>query len=118
MDVRDCGLGIVKPDFYNIDDLSGISHAFCRDGLVFVDGCNEESLVKLGGHFGQIVKPRNETSTGTGVSNIRAAPGLVGKGYSSEGKHRSSPQSHHRGLLVQNYFSTLIGVAGRTRHRS
>ena len=36
--------------------------------------------------LGAIAKPRNEVGAGTGVSNIRFAPDLAGKGYSSEGE--------------------------------
>ena len=76
---------MTEPTFHPIKDLSAIRQTFDRDGAVFINGCDEQSLVTLGKQLGRIVKPRNEVGSGTGVSNIRFAPGLEGKGYSSEG---------------------------------
>ncbi|KAJ6473384.1 hypothetical protein C8R47DRAFT_1187546 [Mycena vitilis] len=84
MNAEDCGLGYQVPVFHDLDDLDAIRRTFYRDGIAYVQGVDEASLVALGNHFGSIVKPRNEAGKGTGVSNIRFAPGLVGKGYSSQ----------------------------------
>ena len=72
------------PQFLSISDTAGIWSRFRQDGIVFVEGVTESSLVTLSQKFGRIFKPRNDVS-GTGVSNIRYAPGLTGKGYSTEG---------------------------------
>lgn len=39
----------------------------------------------LAHQLGQVVRPRNEATPGSGVSRIRFASDLIGKGYSSEG---------------------------------
>ncbi|KAL8733198.1 MAG: hypothetical protein Q9166_002215 [cf. Caloplaca sp. 2 TL-2023] len=64
-----------------------LEETFDKDGAVFIDGCDEQGLITLAKQLGRIAKPRNEVGSGTGVSNIRFAPGLIGKGYSSEGLH-------------------------------
>ncbi|KAL8784872.1 MAG: hypothetical protein Q9195_008865 [Heterodermia aff. obscurata] len=75
---------MTEPSFHSVKDLSAIRQTFDRDGAVFINGCDEQSLITLAKQLGQIVKPRNEVGSGTGVSNIRFAPRLEGKGYSSE----------------------------------
>ena len=72
--------------FHDSQDFDEIKKSFFQDGIAFINGCDEKNLLKLANLMGTIVKPRNEKATGTGVSNIRFAPGLEGKGYSSEGK--------------------------------
>lgn len=54
-------------------------------GIAFIEGCDEDSLVEVANQLGEINRPRNEKLNGSGVSHIRFAPNLVGKGYSSEG---------------------------------
>ncbi|KAJ6492030.1 hypothetical protein C8R45DRAFT_1073427 [Mycena sanguinolenta] len=84
MNAEDCGLGYQVPTFHDVDDLDKIQKAFYKDGIAYVQGVDEAKLVALGNYFGSIIKPRNETGNGTGISNIRFAPGLEGKGYSSQ----------------------------------
>ncbi len=76
---------LLAPHFHHIKDVDSIRHTFDDRGAVFINGCDEQGLVILAKQLGRIAKPRNEVGTGTGVSNIRCAPGLKGKGYSSEG---------------------------------
>lgn len=76
---------LLAPQFHHIKDVDSIRDTFNDQGAVFINGCDEQSLIILAKHLGRIAKPRNEVGTGTGVSNIRCAPGLEGKGYSSEG---------------------------------
>ncbi|KAL9024425.1 MAG: hypothetical protein Q9196_006526 [Gyalolechia fulgens] len=86
MDINDCKRGFWNPTFHNADEVETIRKAFADDGCVFVDGCGGSlPLLRLSAQLGRIVKPRNEVSAGSGVSNIRCAPDLEGKGYSSEG---------------------------------
>jgi hypothetical protein len=75
----------VDPVFHPPSDLLGIQEAFYNHGIAFLEGFDEQSLSKLASQFGDIIRPRNETTSGTGISNIRFEPSLVGKGYSSEG---------------------------------
>ncbi|KAJ7864918.1 hypothetical protein B0H13DRAFT_1898874 [Mycena leptocephala] len=84
MNAEECGLGYQVPTFHNLHDLDKIQKTFYKDGIAYVDGVDETKLIALGNHFGSIAKPRNETVNGTGMSNIRFAPGLEGKGYSSQ----------------------------------
>ncbi|KAJ7662804.1 hypothetical protein DFH06DRAFT_1268739 [Mycena polygramma] len=84
MNAEDCGLGYRVPAFHDLDDLDTIRKTFYKDGIAYVRDVDEAKLVALGNQLGSIVKPRNETCKGTGVSNIRFAPGLEGKGYSSQ----------------------------------
>ncbi|KAF2752732.1 putative haloacid dehalogenase-like hydrolase [Pseudovirgaria hyperparasitica] len=84
MDVKDCLRGFYTPDFHDTLDLDGIRKAFYRDGMVFLQNCDEDKLVALGENLGTIARPRNELAGGRGVSNIRCAPGLEGKGYSNQ----------------------------------
>lgn len=76
---------ILEPCFHHISDIDDIRKTYDQDGAVFLDGCDEENMVILAKQLGRVAKPRNEVVAGTGVSNIRYAPGLIGKGYSSEG---------------------------------
>lgn len=74
--------------FYDIHDIEGIRTELARNGCAFAEGCDGQlALARLSEQLGVIAKPRNEVGAGTGVSNIRFAPDLTGKGYSSEGKH-------------------------------
>lgn len=75
----------LAPQFHHINDVESIRDTFNDQGAVFINECDEQSLITLAKQLGRIAKPRNEVGTGTGVSNIRCAPGLEGKGYSSEG---------------------------------
>ncbi|KAL4872398.1 hypothetical protein BDV12DRAFT_142936 [Aspergillus spectabilis] len=84
MDITRCGLGIQDPVFHPPSDLLGIQEDFYNRGIAFLEGFAEQSLSKLANQFGDIIQPRNETTSGTGISNIRFEPSLVGKGYSSE----------------------------------
>ncbi|KAJ0416569.1 hypothetical protein BJY00DRAFT_326198 [Aspergillus carlsbadensis] len=83
MEVSRCGLGILEPKFHLPTSLESIQEDFYNKGIAFVEQCNEESLTKLAHQLGDIVRPRNEAN-GAGISNIRFAPSLAGKGYSSE----------------------------------
>lgn len=76
---------LLAPQFHHIKDVDSIRETFAEQGAVFIHGCDEQSLIILAEQLGRVAKPRNEVGTGTGVSNIRCAPGLKGKGYSSEG---------------------------------
>jgi len=69
----------------NSSNVDSIRETYAEQGAVFIHGCDEQSLIILAEQLGRVAKPRNEVGTGTGVSNIRCAPGLKGKGYSSEG---------------------------------
>ncbi|KAI5794984.1 hypothetical protein EDC01DRAFT_721925 [Geopyxis carbonaria] len=84
MDTKECGLGFITPEFHDRHDTKAIRKTFLEKGIVFLQGCDEQKLVELTRRLGRIVKPRNEVSAGTGVTNIRCAPALEGKGYSSE----------------------------------
>lgn len=68
-----------------MNDLATIRREYNETGVVFIRDADEASLVSLSKKLGSIAKPRNEVSGGNGVSNIRCAPDLVGKGYSSQG---------------------------------
>jgi hypothetical protein len=70
--------------FNDAQDLHAIREQFYRDGVAFFENCDEESLIGISKTLRETVRPRNETASGTGISNIRFAPGLEGKGYSSE----------------------------------
>ncbi|KAL3485245.1 hypothetical protein BJX62DRAFT_243159 [Aspergillus germanicus] len=83
MEVSRCGLGVLEPKFHPPTNLEAIQKDFYNKGVAFIEGCNEESLTKLAHQFGDIVRPRNEVN-GAGISNIRFAPSLAGKGYSSD----------------------------------
>lgn len=76
---------IAAPIFYLPSDVEGIRKAILTDGIAFVEKCDETLLVSLANEFGEIVRPRNERIEGSGISHIRFAPNLAGKGYSSEG---------------------------------
>ena len=54
-----------------------------------MNDCDEAALIRVSRQLGRVVKPRNEVGDGAGISNIRFAPGMVGKGYSDEGKLRA-----------------------------
>ncbi|KAL5343447.1 hypothetical protein BJX70DRAFT_354189 [Aspergillus crustosus] len=84
MDINHCGLGIQLPVFHPPCDLLGIQEDFFNRGIAFLEGFDETSLSKLASQFGDIIRPRHEKTSGTGISNIRFEPSLVGKGYSSE----------------------------------
>ncbi|PWY72697.1 Clavaminate synthase-like protein [Aspergillus eucalypticola CBS 122712] len=84
MDIKKCGLGANVPTFYDPSDIESIRASVFNNGIAFVEGCEEEALVGLARQLGQIVRPRNEETPGSGVSRIRFASDLVGKGYSSE----------------------------------
>ncbi|KAL4926815.1 HAD-like domain-containing protein [Aspergillus undulatus] len=84
MDINRCGLGIKEPNFHSPSDIQSIKEEFFEKGLTFLEGFNEETLCQLASQFGDIVRPRNEKTNGSGISNIRFDPSLVGKGYSSE----------------------------------
>ena len=75
----------IEPMFRLPSDLQGIQEDFYEHGIAFLKECNEAKLSKLASQLGKIVRPRNEKISGTGISNIRFEPSLVGKGYSSEG---------------------------------
>ncbi|KAL2852256.1 hypothetical protein BJX68DRAFT_275060 [Aspergillus pseudodeflectus] len=83
MEISRCGLGVLEPKFHRPTSLEAIQEDFYNKGVAFIEGCDEESLTKLAHQFGDIVRPRNEVN-GAGISNIRFAPSLAGKGYSSE----------------------------------
>lgn len=94
------------PTFHDADDIQAIRKALSDDGCVFVDGCGGSlSLVRLSAQLGRIAKPRNEVGAGTGVSNTRYAPGIEGKGYSSDGWHI------HTQLLAKQTTMTLTWCA-------
>ncbi|KAL4881021.1 HAD-like domain-containing protein [Aspergillus karnatakaensis] len=84
MDTTRCGLGVQEPVFHPPSDLLGIQEDFYNRGIAFLDGFDEDSLSQLASKFGDVIRPRNEKTSGTGISNIRFAPSLAGKGYSSE----------------------------------
>ncbi|GAP90669.1 putative haloacid dehalogenase-like hydrolase [Rosellinia necatrix] len=84
MDVAGCGLGVVAPEFTDAGDFQKIRERFYKDGVAFIENCDEDRLIAFTKSLGVAVRPRNETTNGTGVSNIRCVPGLAGKGYSSE----------------------------------
>ncbi|PWY88065.1 Clavaminate synthase-like protein [Aspergillus sclerotioniger CBS 115572] len=84
MDTERCDLGPYVPTFHAPSDINAIRESVYTNGIAFVGGCDEDSLVTLANHLGQVVRPRNEKTPGSGVSNIRFASNLVGKGYSSE----------------------------------
>ncbi|KAL6237706.1 hypothetical protein BDW75DRAFT_228556 [Aspergillus navahoensis] len=84
MDINRCGLGIQEPVFRLPSDLQGIQEDFYEHGIAFLKECDEAKLSKLAGQLGEVVRPRNEKISGTGISNIRFEPSLVGKGYSSD----------------------------------
>ncbi|KKK21364.1 hypothetical protein AOCH_002057 [Aspergillus ochraceoroseus] len=84
MEISRCGLGIQEPSFHSPTDLQGIQEAFYAQGIVFLEGFDEDSLRLLATQLGDIVQPRNEKTSGAGISNIRYEPSLSGKGYSSE----------------------------------
>lgn len=67
-------------------DIDGVRQDLFTKGIAFVEECDETSLVHLGNQLGEIVRPRNEKTHGSGISHIRFAPDLTGKGYSSEGE--------------------------------
>jgi hypothetical protein len=46
--------------------------------------------VHLGNQLREIVRPRNEKTHGSGISHIRFAPDLTGKGHNSEGGQYAS----------------------------
>jgi len=76
--------------FHDSQDFNEIKKRYFQDGVAFINRCDEQNLLKLANFMGTIVRPRNEKATGTRVSNIRYAPSLEGKGYSSEGKQQLS----------------------------
>jgi hypothetical protein len=80
--------GPTEPKFHPPTNLEAVQEDFYNKGVAFIEGCNEESLTKLAHQFGDIVRPRNEVN-GAGISNIRFAPSLAGKGYSSDGMTRA-----------------------------
>ncbi|KAL4934976.1 hypothetical protein BDV06DRAFT_141358 [Aspergillus oleicola] len=84
MDINRCGLGIKEPTFHTPSDLQRIKEEFFEKGVTFLEGFNEKTLAQLASQFGDIVRPRNEKTSGSGISSIRFDPSLVGKGYSSE----------------------------------
>ncbi|KAF4157931.1 hypothetical protein CNMCM6069_004810 [Aspergillus lentulus] len=84
MDVTQCGLGPQSPEFHLASDIDGVRQDLFTKGIAFVEECDETSLVHLGNQLGEIVRPRNEKTHGSGISHIRFAPDLTGKGYSSE----------------------------------
>ncbi|KAL5043522.1 hypothetical protein BDW71DRAFT_216254 [Aspergillus fruticulosus] len=84
MDINRCGLGAIEPVFRLPSDLQGIQEDFYEHGIAFLKECDEAKLSKLASQLGEVVRPRNEKVSGTGISNIRFEPSLVGKGYSSE----------------------------------
>ncbi|KAI0191105.1 hypothetical protein F4808DRAFT_444119 [Astrocystis sublimbata] len=84
MDLKACALGLRAPTFIEPHHSQEIWETLYRDGVVFIQNCNEESLVHVSKSLGVPVGPRNAKSEGSFVSNIRCAPDLVGKGYSSE----------------------------------
>ncbi|RDW72324.1 uncharacterized protein DSM5745_07496 [Aspergillus mulundensis] len=84
MDINRCGLGIKEPVFHLPSDLQGIQEDFYEHGIAFLKDCDEVKLGQLANQLGEVVRPRNEKTSGTGISNIRYDPSLEGKGYSSE----------------------------------
>ncbi|KAL4980431.1 HAD-like domain-containing protein [Aspergillus desertorum] len=84
MDINRCGLGIKEPVFRLPSDLQGIQEDFYEHGIAFLKDCDEAKLSKLASQLGEVVRPRNEEISGTGISNIRFEPSLVGRGYSSD----------------------------------
>ncbi|KAL3468542.1 hypothetical protein BJX64DRAFT_246192 [Aspergillus heterothallicus] len=85
MDINCCGLGTLEPKFYLPTDDEAIRKEFFDKGIAFIKGCNEAGLRRLAHQLGDIVRPRNEQINGSGISHIRCAPSLAGKGYSSQG---------------------------------
>ncbi|KAL4808821.1 HAD-like domain-containing protein [Aspergillus unguis] len=83
MDIKRCGLGVEEPVFHPATDIQAIVQDFYTKGIAFIKGCNEMTLADLAGQFGIIVRPRHEKLSGTGISHIRFAPALIGKGYSN-----------------------------------
>ncbi|KAL4888253.1 Clavaminate synthase-like protein [Aspergillus ambiguus] len=84
MDVQHCGLGAQVPVFDLPSDIEAIRERLFRTGIAFIRDSGIDSLVMLGTNLGTVIRPRNEQHPGTGISNIRYAPSLRGKGYSSE----------------------------------
>ncbi|KAI9039362.1 putative haloacid dehalogenase-like hydrolase [Aspergillus affinis] len=84
MDVTKCGLGPFTPEFHTPSDIDGVRQDLFTKGIAFIEGCDEDSLVDVANQLGEINRPRNEKLHGSGVSHIRFAPNLTGKGYSSE----------------------------------
>ncbi|KAL2822144.1 hypothetical protein BDW59DRAFT_181059 [Aspergillus cavernicola] len=84
MDINCCGLGSKEPTFHPPSDFEQIQEDFYGKGIAFLDGFDEETLRQLATQFGDVVRPRNNT-TGTGISKIRFEPSLKGKGFSSKG---------------------------------
>jgi hypothetical protein len=83
--IRLTHLVFAAPKFLSVSDTLGIWDQFKQNGLAFVEGVTESSLVALSRKLGHIVQPRNEVRDGTGLSNIRPDPCLSGKGYTTEG---------------------------------
>ncbi|KAL2868584.1 HAD-like domain-containing protein [Aspergillus lucknowensis] len=84
MDINRCGLGTTGPTFYSITCNEVIKMELRKNGIAFLSIDDGESLRKLGNEHGVVIRPRNEGPDGSGISNIRFAPSLVGKGYSSD----------------------------------
>ena len=104
---------ISVPQFCNIRDIQSIRNSVAEKGYAFIEECDENSMVALAMQLGRIVTPRNESKSGSGVSNIRCAPSLVGKGYSSEGLSASPRERGAEAYLEsQNCFSILTEVDG------
>lgn len=80
----------IEPTFHHPSNIEAIKEDFYSKGIAFIEGCDEKALAELARKFGSIVKPRNESTSCSGISNIRFAPSLVGKGYSSEGETKTS----------------------------
>ncbi|KAL4952344.1 HAD-like domain-containing protein [Aspergillus filifer] len=111
MDINRCGLGIKEPTFHTPSDLQGIKEEFFDKGITFLDGFDEQTLSQLASQFGQVVRPRNEKTSGSGISNIRFDPSLVGKGYSSEELYFHTDRSgwgHPPRILVSNLKSKSL----------
>jgi hypothetical protein len=78
---------ITDPEFDDARELEVVRDRLSKGGIVFVKNCGEQELVELTQSLGVPIRPRNEKKGGSCVSNIRNTPGLVGKGYTSEGKN-------------------------------
>jgi len=77
---------ITGPKFDDARDIEAVRDRLSKEGIVFVNNCGEQELVELTQSLGVPIRPRNEEKKGSCVSHIRNTPGLVGKGYTSEGK--------------------------------
>ncbi|KAI1332430.1 hypothetical protein F5Y16DRAFT_394502 [Xylariaceae sp. FL0255] len=116
MSAEECGLECKAPEFIDSHDHEAVRKEFLYAGIVLVENCEEQSLIQLAQHLGEPVQPRNETTSGTCVSNIRCAPGLEGKGYSSEELFFHTDRSgwSHPPKILTTAMKTASGDGGHS----